>query len=189
MASGVYYAEIEDGLLGGHLKFRIKEGPLKGKVVATGPNNESLDIHDKPTTREVPIHEGRAVVFGNDLPHRFRALSNLGDEAAKRTFLTFFVVDPAKRIPSTADIQIILPTRLRQVVILAVRKTYNLELTELVVDEIGEFRGSHPRTLEEAKLKREEFRAAVRENFSGFCNCGGEITDSYEYVELWEALW
>jgi len=189
MASGIYYAEIEDGLNGGSLKFRIAQGPTEfyaENATGTGPNNESWDIDDIPTTREVPIHEGRAVVFGNELPHRFRALSNLGTKTAKRTFLTFFIVDPAQRIPSTADMQIILPLRMRQVVISAVRKTYNLELNEQVVDEIGEFRGSHPKTLEEAKSKREEFRAAIREDKTGFRTVGYGNSGDTVYIEQYE---
>jgi len=180
VASGVYYAEIEDGLHGGSLKFRLARGPTESYA----RHAEGMDGY--PTTRELPIHEGRAVVFGNELPHRFRALSNLGDKTAKRTFLTFFVVDPNQRIPSTADMQIILPIRMQQVVISAVRKTYNLELPEYVVDEIGEFRGNHPKTLEEAKLKREEFRAAIREDKTGFIEVGYGNSGDTVYIPQYE---
>jgi len=189
VASGVYYAEIEDGLHGGSLKFRAARGPddlYQTHARGAGPNGEDVDIHDIPTTRELQIHEGRAVVFGNELPHRFRALSNISDKTARRTFLTFFIVDPAQRIPSTADMQIILPIRLREVVILAVRKAFNIELAGYIVDEIGEFRGSHPSTLEEAKLKREEFRAAIREDKTGFVTLGYGNSGDTAYVEQWE---
>jgi len=189
VASGVYYAEIEDGLHGGSLKFRVAQGPnefyakdARGK----GPNGEHVDIDDIPTTRQLRIHEGRAVVFGNELPHRFRALSNISDKTARRTFLTFFIVDPAQRIPSTADMQIILPVRLREVVILTVRKAFNIELAGYIADEIGEFRGSHPRTLEEAKLKREEFRAAIREDKTGFVTLGYGNSGDTTYIKQWE---
>jgi len=189
VASGVYYAEIEEGLSGGDLKFRDPKGPSNDwleDAEAEGPDGEAVDLTELATTRELEVYEGRAVVFDNKIPHRFRALCNYGDKLAKRTFFTFFVVDPSKRIPGTADICIILLSDFRTIISSVVKNALGLDISNYVIDEIHGFRGNDPKTLEEAKTIREEFRAAIREDKTGFCEVGYGNCGNTEFIELWE---
>ena len=99
VAAGSYYAEVDSRLEGGGLVFRSG-----GEAPSVHYRRAGLEL-----TAEVPVAAGTAVAWSNDCPHRFRALraggaggGEAGDGGgagvACRTFLTFFVVDPARPI-------------------------------------------------------------------------------------------
>jgi hypothetical protein len=93
-AVGVYYCERGSDLKGGDLKFRNASVP--NPFQAVGEIDHSVDIK-----------QGTCLVFSNILPHRHRKISNDSEVDSFRTFVNFFIVDPAQAdsIPSTADPQ------------------------------------------------------------------------------------
>eukprot|EP00759_Apiculatamorpha_spiralis_P053950 PhF_6_TR667/c1_g1_i2/m.997 len=103
-AVGVYYAEWPSQLRGGELKFRLLESPDEGYRYHVYAENYS-DQNDGFSI-SVPVSEGSALVFSNELPHRFRRLTNNTDTLLHRAFINFFVIDPKKPKPST----LVIPT-------------------------------------------------------------------------------
>ncbi len=89
VAVGVYYANIDDGLEGGSLKFRVKD--IKSNHVET-------------CDPEILLKSESAIVFPNTLPHRFRAIFNKTSKGKRRTFINFFILDPTWPLPSTASL-------------------------------------------------------------------------------------
>lgn len=85
---GVYYVQVEEGLTGGALKFRIPEGPSE----SYGGNPDLAEVQCLPVT-------GSAVAFSNTLPHRFRKIVNDSDEMKRRLFVNFFILDPQNQVP------------------------------------------------------------------------------------------
>jgi hypothetical protein len=92
VAAGVYYAHMDPHLKGGNLKFRPKKSP-------------NSHYYSEATSCEVPVTDGCAVVFSNNLPHRFRNIENTSPtEGGRRLFLNFFIVDPEMKIKTTSEI-------------------------------------------------------------------------------------
>eukprot|EP01062_Namystynia_karyoxenos_P073863 TRINITY_DN70687_c0_g1_i1.p1 TRINITY_DN70687_c0_g1~~TRINITY_DN70687_c0_g1_i1.p1 ORF type:complete len:599 (+),score=132.19 TRINITY_DN70687_c0_g1_i1:89-1798(+) len=48
----------------------------------------------------VEVKEGTAVAFSNDIPHRFTNIENATEQQVQRTFINFFVIDPAHPLPA-----------------------------------------------------------------------------------------
>eukprot|EP01124_Arcella_intermedia_P029745 TRINITY_DN6367_c0_g1_i1.p1 TRINITY_DN6367_c0_g1~~TRINITY_DN6367_c0_g1_i1.p1 ORF type:complete len:499 (-),score=115.72 TRINITY_DN6367_c0_g1_i1:76-1548(-) len=88
VAAIVYYCNIDNGLSGGQLKFRPENVP------SSGYSEEDPD-------RVVDVESGYAVGFSNWIPHRVRKMVNRTSETQHRTFLNFFIVDPALPLKST----------------------------------------------------------------------------------------
>jgi hypothetical protein len=57
-------------------------------------DQKNVWLADREVEEEVPISTDTAIVFSNNLPHRFMAISNKTKEPRKRIFINFFVVDP-----------------------------------------------------------------------------------------------
>eukprot|EP00759_Apiculatamorpha_spiralis_P024802 PhF_6_TR27971/c1_g2_i9/m.41378 len=93
-AVGVYYAEWPEELTGGELKFRIPEGPDEFDRQIMTHEADGLSVC-------VPMSERSAIVFSNDIPHRFKRLTNQTDHTLYRAFVNFFVIAPHAPKPST----------------------------------------------------------------------------------------
>lgn len=106
VAVGTYYAFIDSFLEGGNLEFNLKSFPDENyallKFVERFPelkiSNCNYQIHDASFIEEVEVTNGSAVVFANDLPHRFMKIINPADKAGHRVFINFFIVDPKNRL-------------------------------------------------------------------------------------------
>ncbi|CAF1536257.1 unnamed protein product [Didymodactylos carnosus] len=85
-AVGVYYLYIDDELEGGALKFRPAVSPKPYYV--------------KEANRYLMPETDTAVVFSNDIPHRFCSIRNTTSNLLRRTFLNFFIVDRQSPIPT-----------------------------------------------------------------------------------------
>lgn len=100
IAVGVYYAYTHKFLNGGNLQFSLKNYPneyystLRFKENYPPLVKSSDELQDSPFVEEVDVSTDTAIVFSNDLPHRFRKISNQTDKKGYRVFINFFVVDP-----------------------------------------------------------------------------------------------
>jgi hypothetical protein len=86
------------------LKFRPKDGPQEYLLFYFifyffNLFFDSSTWYDIPVDKEVEIKTGTCVVFANSLPHRFRKIRNKTNSRQHRTFINFFIVDPAYPIP------------------------------------------------------------------------------------------
>lgn len=163
-AVGVYYAEWPSELTGGELKFRPSELPddsyrhhVEKYVAENGGGLSAL----------VPATEGSAVVFSNTLPHRFKTLVNDSDHELYRAFLNFFVINPAKPLPTTNEV----PTNADVYLSLVRRLNYD------VVGDILSFLRLTPTTWPEAKQLRARAKAEMSERRGrwgqiNYGNCG-----------------
>eukprot|EP00759_Apiculatamorpha_spiralis_P058063 PhF_6_TR897/c0_g4_i5/m.1428 len=88
-AVGVYYAEWPSELSGGELKFRITELPNDNDRNRMG----RLDGLKGPQGLSicVPMTQGGAITFSNNIPHRFKRLKNETKTTLHRAFVNFFV--------------------------------------------------------------------------------------------------
>eukprot|EP01112_Ceratiomyxa_fruticulosa_P008142 TRINITY_DN2106_c0_g2_i6.p1 TRINITY_DN2106_c0_g2~~TRINITY_DN2106_c0_g2_i6.p1 ORF type:complete len:598 (-),score=89.97 TRINITY_DN2106_c0_g2_i6:53-1654(-) len=177
VAVGVYYIQIEDELQGGKLKFRPDHGPGDFYIEMARPYVESLDV-------EVETPSGSCVVFSNILPHRCRKIRNNTDHELRRTFLTFFVVDPSNPLQYSTALAMIGKRELSIYLAKSAREqTGGKHLDQYVINYIFEFLKFAPqskqplRTLEQAKEFRTKSRRAKVLQKSGwgyiqYGNCG-----------------
>ncbi|KAI9359178.1 hypothetical protein DFJ73DRAFT_817274 [Zopfochytrium polystomum] len=137
-AAGVYFLQVDDGLRGGHLKFRPRFLP---------------DHEIEYRTRVVPVVQGTAVCFRNTLPHRLAKITNPTAATLRRLFINFFVVDPACPLPSTTTVS-----------------------------------APSSASLQEAKDKRADARAAMAEAVSGWGFIHWGNVGNLEYLDEWTRL-
>lgn len=105
VAVGVYYAFTHRFLNGGNLEFSLKNYPneyystlqFKKDYESIGKFSDALQ--DSPFVEEVDVSTDTAIVFSNDLPHRFKKIINETDTKGYRVFINFFVVDPKHPLP------------------------------------------------------------------------------------------
>ncbi|KAI9324312.1 hypothetical protein DFJ73DRAFT_872989 [Zopfochytrium polystomum] len=137
-AVGVYFLQVDDGLRGGHMKFRPRFLP-------------EYDFEN--LTRVVAVAQGTAVCFRNTLPHRLAKITNPTAMTLRRLFVNFFVVDPASPLPSTAAVS-----------------------------------APSSASLQEAKDKRADARAAMAEAVSGWGFIHWGNVGNLEYLDEWTRL-
>lgn len=100
VAVGVYYAFTHPFLSGGHLEFSLKNYPneyystLKFKQDYQPIVNVKDELQDSPFVEEVDVSTDTAIVFSNNLPHRFKKIINETESRGVRVFINVFVVDP-----------------------------------------------------------------------------------------------
>lgn len=117
-AAGVYYLDVSAATTGGSLSFRPPVTPdecyfeFVNEEDAQSEEEEGAGELDEETQRgpafwqhyikDVPVQTGTAVVFHNAIPHRFRSIKNDSDEAQRRLFVNFFIVNPEHPLPTTS---------------------------------------------------------------------------------------
>lgn len=101
VAVGSYYTHVDSFLDGGALEFSLKNFPDKSyaklRYVGNYPDislNSSYEFEDESFVEGVDVRTGSAIVFSNELPHRFQKIVNTTDQKGFRVFVNFFVVDP-----------------------------------------------------------------------------------------------
>jgi hypothetical protein len=130
VAAGVYYCKIDKGFEEDIVVFTPK--------IAKGDKNY------------VFIKEGSAIVFANILPHRFLKLTNNTDQPLERLFINYFIVNPDKRLESTAFYS----------ETFSILKKYT-KLPAILIDEILSFL-VYRTSLPEAKEKRQRARESMK---------------------------
>ena len=153
VAVGVYYAQVDEELEGGDLKFRPAHAP-------TPENLYPIDVR-------VPVREGTAVMFSSDLPHRFCMIRNSASYTARRTFINMFVIDPDR--PVDAQPAFISRAGLRRVLRQIARQLLGIERLPLeIVEAIRRYVPCGQLSRRTAKQKREEVRETMLRTRSGF---------------------
>lgn len=105
IAVGVYYAFTHRFLNGGNLEFSLKNYPNEYYSTLTFQQDYqpivkcTNELQDASFVEEVDVATGTAIIFSNDLPHRFKKIINETDTKGYRLFINFFAVDPKHPLP------------------------------------------------------------------------------------------
>eukprot|EP01113_Clastostelium_recurvatum_P012559 TRINITY_DN1651_c7_g1_i2.p1 TRINITY_DN1651_c7_g1~~TRINITY_DN1651_c7_g1_i2.p1 ORF type:complete len:380 (-),score=33.82 TRINITY_DN1651_c7_g1_i2:60-1199(-) len=163
VAAGVYYAHVDSLLEGGALKFRPMNGPQP--------------YYEIQTDHEVHVKQGAAIVFSNTIPHRFRKIANNSSQPGRRTFLNFFVVDPARPIIPKWDVHLH-ADKLVVLLTLLVRRLLDKHLPLEIAEHIATMIPPNGwNSLQDARNYRARVRQSMTTNKSGWGwinwgNCG-----------------
>ena len=118
---------------------------------------------------EVPVDECSAIVFSNELPHKFCELNNRTDENAERLFINFFIVNPKKRLETN---------QLRLDAFRALK--IKMKLPNVLIDEILSYIYSCE-SLHLAKIRRGIVRESMKTDMSGW---GYMFLDNFCEIEF-----
>lgn len=155
VAGGVFYCKLQPKLEDDFLTFVQKKAPQE--CYASG----LILVFEM----EVPVDEYSAIVFSNELPHKFSQLNNRSEENAERLFINFFIVDPKQRLETNQ-------LRLDAFRVLKMKS----KLPNVLIDEILSYVYSY-QSLHLAKQRRETVRESMKIDMSGwgyihYGNCG-----------------
>ena len=146
VAGGVYYCKIEPKTQNDYLTFMPKTVPQKYYINDTG-----IFSHVN-----VPVNEQAAIVFSNNIPHKFSCIENIHSQDIERFFINFFIVDPQKRL-ETNQIRIEAFNILRK----------KSRLPKMLIDEILSFVYSYDNIIT-AKERREKVRQSMKVDSAGW---------------------
>jgi len=110
VATGLYILKRDENLSGGELMFKrqytVEESSQYTMGVPQGRNiyAEEMIRQGYQPLGKIATPQGRFIVFPNSHAHKLTKLQNCGDEPSSRTIVVFFLVHPAVRLISTAQV-------------------------------------------------------------------------------------
>jgi hypothetical protein len=167
VAVGVYYVDVEEGIVGGSVKFRSP-----GEV----PDPHYAEYVEPKPELSVRATHNSCMVFANSVPHRVRMMRNRSSSVQKRTFVNFFIVDPKQPLKTT-------PNFLTQVELQVILQRYVKSIGHILPGDICKLilaRTGLWESLDHAKKFRAEARKAMQSTSTGgagfyhyhYGNCG-----------------
>jgi len=166
VATGLYILKRDQNLSGGELMFKrqytVEESAQYTMEVPQSRNlyAEEMILQGYQPLGKIATPQGRFIVFPNSHAHKLTKLQNVGDQPSSRTIVVFFLVHPAVRLISTAQVPKQNWTEQRPVVKALIEKQIEewglpSDNCESALQEILEF-AKWGFTIDEAKVHRLE---------------------------------
>ena len=158
VAGGIYFCKVKPDIGIHYMAFKPK----------TYPDECHKEVCVVPQI-DVPVNEHSAIVFGNNIPHKFASYENDSPEDIEIVSLTFFIVDEEKRLETN---------QLRLDVFYILRK--KTKLPKVIIDEILSYVYSYIRPNIAREIR--DYRKKLRRNNMGSWDIFEDDNTGYYYV-------